>query len=112
VNKESASGSEILAGAFQDNERAEVIGETTLGTGTVLDEYPLGDGSVILLAVAEWLRPNREPIREIGIVPDVEAGMEEGQKPRTPDEIRGLSGEEILAEDPQLGRALEVLQKA
>ena len=42
-------------------------------------------------------------------MPDVEAGMEEGQKPRTPDGIRGLSGEEILAEDPQLGRVLEVL---
>ena len=109
MNRESASGSEILTGALQDNERAEVIGETTLGT--VLDDYVLSDGSAILLAVAEWFTPNREPIRETGITPDVEVRLEEGHKPRTPDETRGLSGEEVLAEDAQLGHAFEILQK-
>jgi len=111
VNEESKSAAEIVAGALRDNERAEVIGETTNGAGTVLDEYPLSDGSGLLLAVAEWLTPKGDSIRGSGIEPDVEEGLEEGQIPRTPDEIRGLSREEVFAEDAQLERAFEVLQR-
>jgi len=111
VNGRSASGAEIVAGALRDNDRAEVVGETTFGTGTVLDDYVLNDGSAILLAIADWLTPNRDPIQETGIEPDVEANLQAGQKVRTPDEIRGLSREEIFAEDAQLERAFEVVQK-
>lgn len=110
MNGRSASSSEIVAGALRDNDRAKIVGETTLGTGTVLDDFVLSDGSAILLGVAEWLTPNRDPIRGFGIVPDVEAGLSEGQKPRAPDEVRGLSGEEIFEADAQLERAFEVLQ--
>jgi hypothetical protein len=50
---------EILAGSLQDNGRAEVVGETTFGAGTVLvEERPSTEGSAILLAVAKWLTPN------------------------------------------------------
>jgi carboxyl-terminal processing protease len=77
----------------------------------VLDDFVLSDGSSILLADAEWLTPNGDPIRESGIEPDVEAVLEQGQKPRTPDEVRGLSEEKILAEDAQLERAFEVLKE-
>ena len=111
VNGKSASAAEIVAGALQDNERAEVVGETTFGTGTVLDDFVLSDGSAILLAIAEWLTPDGDPIRESGIEPDVEAGLDQGQKPRTPDELRGLSEEKIFGEDAQLERAFEVLQR-
>ena len=110
VNNESASSAEILAGALRENGRAKVVGETTFGTGTVLDEYPLSDGSAILLGIAEWLTPNGDPIRETGIEPDVEAVQKEGQRPRTPDEIRGLTEEEIFREDAQLEGAFKVLQ--
>lgn len=110
VNGGSASSSEIVAGALRDNGRAKVVGETTLGTGTVLDDFVLSDGSAILLGVAEWLTPKRDSIRGFSIVPDVEAGLSEGQKPRTPDEVRGLSGEEIFEADAQLKRAFEVVQ--
>ncbi len=111
VNARSASASEIVAGALRDNGRAQVAGETTFGTGTVLDDFPLSDGSAILLAVAEWLTPNGDPIRDSGIRPDVEAGLEQGQKPRIPDEVRGLSTEKLFEEDAQLERAFEVLQR-
>ena len=110
VNGGSASSSEIVAGTLRDNDRAKVVGETTLGTGTVLDDFVLSDGSAILLGIAEWLTPNGDPIRGFGIVPDVEVGLEEGQKPRTPDEVRGLSGEEIFEADAQLERVFEILQ--
>jgi len=110
VNKGSASSSEIIAGAFRDDGRAEVVGETTFGAGTVLAKHPLSDGSALLLAVAEWLTPNGDFIRGAGIEPDIEVELEDGQEPRTPDETEDLSKEEIFAEDAQLERAFEVLQ--
>ncbi len=111
VNVGSASSAEIVAGALKDNGRARVVGGKTFGAGTVLDEYALSDGSAILIATAQWLTPNRDPIQGAGIEPDVKASLGEGQKPRAPDELRGLSKEEIFAEDAQLKRAFEVLQK-
>lgn len=111
VNKGSASSAEILAGALKDNNRAKVVGETTFGTGTVLAERTLSDGSVILLGVAEWLTPSGDFIRGAGISPDTEVKLEEGQEPSTPDEARGLSEKEIFARDAQLERAFDVLQK-
>lgn len=111
VNEGSSSSAEIVAGALRDSERATVIGETTFGTGTVLDEFPLRDGSSILLGIAEWLTPSGDSIRGSGIEPDVEAKLEEDQEPRTPDETEGLTKEEIFEEDAQLERAFEVLQE-
>jgi carboxyl-terminal processing protease len=111
VNKGSASSAEIVAGALKDNGRARVVGEKTFGTGTVLKEYSLEDDSAILLAIAEWLTPNGDSIRGSGITPDIEAELEESQEPRIPDEFRGLSKEEIFAEDTQLERAFEVVQE-
>ena len=111
VDEGSSSSAEIVAGALRDNGRAEVIGETTFGTGTVLDEYLLSDGSAMLLAVAEWLTPNGDSIRGSGIEPDIEVELEEDQEPRTPDETKDLTREEIFAEDAQLEHAFEILRE-
>lgn len=110
VNEGSSSSSEILAGALRDNDRATVIGETTFGTGTVLSEFVLKDGSSILLGVAEWLTPDGDFIRETGITPDVKVTLDEGAEPLTPDEGRDLSREEVLEKDAQLRRAFENLR--
>jgi carboxyl-terminal processing protease len=110
VNGGTASSSEILAGALRDNDRAPVIGKTTLGTGTVLSEFVLRDGSAILLGVAEWLTPDGDFIRESGIAPDVEVSLDKGTEPLTPTEARDLSKEGILEGDAQLRRAFENLQ--
>ncbi len=110
VNGGTASSAEILAGALRDNDRATVIGEATFGTGTVLSEFVLRDGSAILLGVAEWLTPDGDSIRETGVVPDVEVSLEEGVEPLTPAEDRGLSREEVLEGDAQLRRAFEILE--
>jgi carboxyl-terminal processing protease len=109
VNGGTASASEILVGALRDNDRALVIGETTVGTGTTLKEYTLKDGSAILLGVAEWLTPDGDFIRETGIVPDIKVPLEARAEPLTPDETRSLSKEEILERDAQLRRAFEEL---
>ena len=112
TNGGSASSAEIVAGALRDNGRAEVVGEKTFGTGTVLAERTLSDGSAILLGIAEWLTPNGDFIRESGIEPDVEAKLEEGQEPLIPGEEEEMKREEILEGDAQLSRAFEVLEDA
>ena len=111
VNVGSASSAEILAGSLKDNGRARVVGGKTFGAGTMLEERPLSDGSAIMLATAQWLTPNRDPIQGSGIEPDIKGSLEEGQKPRPPDQLRGLSRKETFAHDAQLKRAFEVLQQ-
>src|ERR687894_2183219 len=110
VDGGSASSAEILAGALRDNDRAPVVGETTFGTGTVLSEFVLRDGSSILLGVAEWLTPDGDSIRNSGVVPEVEVALSEGAEPLTPDDARDLSRKQILEQDTQLRTAYEKLQ--
>ena len=110
VNEGSASSSEILAGALRDNGRATVVGETTFGTGTVLSEFVLDDGSSILLGVAEWLTPDGDFIRDTGITPDVKVPLEKGTEPLAPEDVRDLSREEVFKKDAQLRTAYEKLE--
>jgi carboxyl-terminal processing protease len=110
VNGGSASSAEILAGALRDNGRATVIGETTYGTGTVLSEFVLRDGSSILLGVAEWLTPDGDFIRETGIEPDVKVPLDDGGEQITPDGARDLSRKQILGRDNQLRAAYEKVE--
>ena len=105
VNDASASSSEILAGALRDNDRAVLVGETTVGTGTVLSEFELDDGSSILLGVAEWLTPDGDFIRETGIEPDVAVDQQEDDEPVFPSDGRGLSRQELFERDEQLRTA-------
>ena len=71
VNPGSASAAEILAGALQENGRAKLIGEATVGTGTVLRPFSLSDGSLLRLGVTNWLTPEYNLIKGQGIEPDV-----------------------------------------
>jgi carboxyl-terminal processing protease len=109
VNKGSASSSEIVAGALRDNDRATVVGQTTFGTGTVLAEFELEDGSSILLGVAEWLTPDGDFIRDTGIEPDVKVEQGEGDEPVSPTDLREISREEAFERDAQLREAFEEL---
>lgn len=71
INEGSASAAEILAGALHDNDRARLVGQTTLGTGTVLQPFTLSDGSLLRLGVTNWLTPDMALIKDQGIAPDV-----------------------------------------
>jgi carboxyl-terminal processing protease len=110
VDGGTASSAEILAGALKDDDRATVVGQTTYGTGTVLSEFVLSDGSAILLGIAEWLTPDGNFIRGTGIVPDVKVSLGENAEPLTPSEVRDLTREKALVRDAQLGRAFEILE--
>ncbi len=71
VNENSASASEIVAGALQENERALVVGEETFGKGVAQNVISLSDGGQLAYVSFEWLTPNRNSISDVGIAPDV-----------------------------------------
>jgi carboxyl-terminal processing protease len=71
INEGSASAAEILSGAIQANDRGQLVGMTTVGTGTVLVPFTLSDGSMIRLGVTNWLTPDMRLIKGQGIEPDV-----------------------------------------
>jgi carboxyl-terminal processing protease len=73
VNEHSASASEIVAGALQENGRAQVVGEETFGKGVAQNVVSLSDGGQLIYLAFEWLTPNRRSINQQGITPDIYA---------------------------------------
>ncbi|MHB0859567.1 MAG: S41 family peptidase [Anaerolineae bacterium] len=113
IDQGTASASEIVAGALQDAGRAEFVGETTFGTGTVLQSFPLSDGSALLLATQEWLTRDGRVIWHEGLDPDVVVSLPVDVFPLTPRDVAGLTSDELRASsDAQLLRALEMLEDA
>jgi carboxyl-terminal processing protease len=110
INGGTASAAEIVSGALQDAHRAELVGETTFGTGTVLNEFPLSDGSALLLATEEWLTPNGGSIWHHGITPDVQVSLPANINPLVPEGEKGLTATQLATSgDDQLLRALKIL---
>ncbi|NES86223.1 MAG: PDZ domain-containing protein [Moorea sp. SIO2B7] len=70
VNQGTASASEILAGALQDNSRALLVGEKTFGKGLIQSLFELPDGSGLAVTVAKYETPNHKDIHKLGILPD------------------------------------------
>jgi carboxyl-terminal processing protease len=70
VNEGTASASEILAGALQDNGRAILVGETTFGKGLIQSLFELSDGSGLAVTIAKYETPNHRDINKLGIKPD------------------------------------------
>ncbi len=68
----SASGSELLAAALQENDRAVIIGTTSFGKGTVNHVRELSNGGAVYVSIARWLTPDRNQIEGRGVVPDIE----------------------------------------
>ncbi|NEQ45809.1 MAG: PDZ domain-containing protein [Leptolyngbya sp. SIOISBB] len=75
VNSRSASSSEILTGALQDNNRATVVGTTTYGKALVQSLYGLSDGSGLAVTIAHYYTPNGTDISQKGITPDIEVSL-------------------------------------
>ena len=110
INEGTASAGEITAGALKENERALLIGETTFGTGTVLNQFGLSDGSAILLGVTNWLTPDGNLIKGEGVTPDLEVTQPASAKKVSAEMLRSLTAEQFgTVEDDQFLKALQHL---
>jgi carboxyl-terminal processing protease len=133
VNEGSASGSEIVAGALQDNQRAIILGARTFGKGSVQTVFPLRDGSALKLTTSRYFTPKGTSIHDKGIAPDiiveskepvnVAKGAESEEKAKALDMIfEGVEDKKLKSEpalqlleelhisDPALARAVEILK--
>jgi carboxyl-terminal processing protease len=104
VNGNTASASEIVAGALQDHKRAVVVGERSFGKGSVQSLYGLDDGAGLKMTIARYYTPSGRSIQDKGVLPDIV--------------VRGVldipptaSGAARVAVDPQLAAALTQVTK-
>lgn len=110
INGGSASAAEIIAASLHDNGRAELYGETTFGTGTVLTPFELEDGSIALLGTGLWLTPSGEQIWHVGVTPDIEVVQPAGANEVRPSDDERVTRTELAAsEDEQMRSAHEAI---
>lgn len=103
INGNSASASEVLAGAIKDHNKGTLVGTKTFGKGLVQDVKILDDGSGIKVTIAKYFTPSGVCIHGIGIPPDVEVNLVE--------EYRNMPISSVpIAEDNQLKTAIEILK--
>ncbi len=99
VGPGSASGSEVLAGALRDNNRATLLGEKTFGKGSVNHLRQLSNGGALYVTIARWLTPSGEQIEGVGLKPALEV------KPGD-DELRTGAGPQLFAAIDHLRNSL------
>lgn len=93
VNEGSASASEILAGAFKDNDRSQIVGQATFGKGTIQEPQQIDNGAGLHITIARWLTPSGFWVDEGGLIPDIE-----------------LEDNSDTEEDEQLQEAIRILE--
>ena len=101
TNENTASASEILAGALKDLGKAKTVGTKTYGKGVIQQILSLSDGSGLKITIEEYQTPNRKKINKIGIEPD--------EKVELPDSVKSVLNIKE-SEDTQLQKAIEMLK--
>ncbi len=107
VDRNSASASEILAGAFKDNGRATIVGRNTFGKGTVQAVHSLSDGSGLAVTISRYYPPSGMDINRRGIAPDIEVKLTRNEK------LRLAQNPELFAttDDPYYAQAISILNR-
>jgi carboxyl-terminal processing protease len=106
VDDNSASASEILAGALKDNKRATVMGTQTFGKALVQSVHSLSDGSGLAVTIAHYYTPNGTDISHKGVTPDIKLELSEQQKLQLANKPALIATQN----DPFYARAITVLQ--
>jgi carboxyl-terminal processing protease len=106
VDGNSASASEILAGAMKDNHRAVIMGDQTFGKALVQSVFPLSDGSGLAVTVAHYYTPNGTDISKKGVTPDVKLKLTEAQKKQLAGDPQSIG----TRKDPYYAGAINVLE--
>lgn len=101
TNENTASASEILAGALKDLGKAKIVGTKTYGKGVIQQILKISDGSGLKITIEEYQTPNRNKINKVGIEPD--------EKVELPDTIESILNVKEN-EDTQLQKAIEMLK--
>lgn len=107
VDGGSASASEILSGALQDDKRATLVGTQTFGKGLVQSVRPLGDGSGLAVTIAKYLTPNGRNINKSGIAPDVVIELSDAQRKELQQDRTKVG----TTADAQFAKAVDVLKQ-
>lgn len=111
VNENSASASEIFAGAVKDHNVATLVGTTTYGKGIVQKTFALGDGSAVKMTVSKYYTPNGVNIHGTGIEPDEEVLWPEDREAfSSPKEVNQLPQKEWMETDNQMKKSVQLLQ--
>ncbi len=105
VNNTSASASEILAGALQDQRRATVVGSHTFGKARVQAVHEMSDGSALVVTVARYLTPRGRDIAQQGIIPDVQVA----DHPIFDSQLKTDPQALAMPQDPMIARSLQLL---
>jgi carboxyl-terminal processing protease len=110
VDNGTASSAEIVSGAIQDAKRGELIGQKTFGTGTVLSQFNLSDGSALLVGTIEWLTRDGRQIWKQGIAPDISLASTPTGTIVTPAQLSKMTPAQLTASgDAQLAKAVSVV---
>jgi carboxyl-terminal processing protease len=84
VDHDTASAAEIVSSALADAQRARIVGQTTFGTGTILGQFNLSDGSALRIGTLQWLTRNGRSVWHVGLVPDDVVALATGVQPLAP----------------------------
>lgn len=110
VDNGTASSAEIVSGALQDAKRGQLIGAKTFGTGTVLSQFKLSDGSALLIGTVEWLTRDGRQIWKVGIQPDISLDSNPKGTILAPSDLSKLTATKFNASgDLQLLKGVSVL---
>jgi carboxyl-terminal processing protease len=103
IDNGTASAAEIVSGAIQDAKRGTLIGAKTFGTGTVLSQFPLSDGSALLVGTIEWLTRDGRQIWKVGVQPDITLDSTPKGKIVAPTDLATMTAAQLAASgDAQL----------
>jgi carboxyl-terminal processing protease len=116
INEGSASGAEIVAGAFKDLHRAILVGETTFGKGSVQNVMQLPDGSAVRFTTAKYYTPSKQVIQGNGVAPNIRVTITAEQERalfalRNAENVKPEDEKSIIkTKDPQMLRAIDALK--